>query len=328
MDSRWRSRTDRPGRASSDAGARRLAGETERRPRYTREEAEALLPELFRDTLAPGRFVRVVERGCTLSLIAGVGDAEITVYRDAAGRALVDPPARRVELDAETHVTDADSGDSFEPVPGSPAHSWRKLGLIDAAGRPTTRGTIFSLFQGGEGLAVAAALEDASYPVEELVLHLANLRAGHRFDLDAVPGVETIIDSGGSERLAAACRRAYGPVDHEGYLSLGLPTHYGEGAAEVIALRLAGRLGQLAGLGTVLDFGPGDVERAFVEWLSLLRHVRGAPDLDLPRWRELKEAAAAELARQGRRGPLSDLPELPANVLQRPARHGIPYAGL
>jgi hypothetical protein len=178
---------------------------------------------------------------------------------------------------------------------------------------------------------VAAALEDPGYPVEDLVLHLANLRAGHRFDLDAVPGAETIIDSGGSERLAAACRRAYGPVDHEGYLSLGLPTHYGEGAAEVIALRLAGRLGQLvglAGLGTVLDFGPGDVERALVEWLSLLRHVRGAPDLDLPSWRELKEAAVAELARQGRRGPLSDLPELPANVLQRPARHGIPYAGL
>ena len=74
--------------------------------------------------------------------------------------------------------------------------------------------------------------------------------------------------------------------------------------------------------------GPGDVERALVEWLSLLRHVRGAPDLDLPSWRELKEAAVAELARQGRRGPLSDLPELPANVLQRPARHGIPYAGL
>lgn len=311
--------------------ARRLAGETERRPRYTREEAEALLPGLFLETLAPCRFVRVVERGSTLSLLAGVGDVEITVYRDAAGRALVDPPARRVELDAETHVTDADSGDSFEPVPGSPAHSWRKLGLIDATGRPTTRGTIFSLFQGGEGLAVAAALEDPGYPVEDLVLHLANLRAGHRFDLDAVPGAETIIDSGGSERLAATCRRAYGPVDHEGYLSLGLPTHYGEGAAEVIALRLAGRLGQLvglAGLGMVLDFGPGDVERALVEWLSLLRHVRGAPDIDLPSWRELKEAAVAELARQGRRGPLSDLPELPANVLQRPARHGIPYAGL
>lgn len=307
---------------------RRLAGETSSRNRYTLEEAEALLPDLFRDLLAPGRVTRIVERGTTLSLLAEMGGAETGVYLDLGGRALVDPPVRRVELSAETHVTDAAWGDSFEPVPGSPAHSWRKLGLIDATGRPTTRGTVFSLFQGGEGLAVAAALEDPGYPVDELIMHLANLRAGHRFDLDALPGAESLIDSVGSERLAAACRRAYGPVDHEGYLSLGLPTQYGEGAAEVIALRFAGKLGQLAGSGMVLDFGPGDVERAFVEWLSLLRHLRGAPDHDLPRWRELKEAASAELARHGRKGPLSDLPELPASVLQRPARHGIPYTAL
>lgn len=307
--------------------ARKLAGEKDRL-RYTRDEIEALLPEPVREVIAPVEVKGFVLRGGTLSLLASLGARKLAVYRDDAGLALVEPPVRRVEITAETHVTDHDSGDTFEPVPGSPAHSWRRLGLIDETGRPTPRGSLFSLFQGGEGLAVAAALEDESYPVEELVVHLANLRAGHRFDLDAVPGIEALVGSSGSERLAAACRRAYGPVDHEGYLSLGLPVHYGEGAAEVISLLLTGKLGQLTGRGTALDFGPGDVERVFVEWLSLLRHIRNAPDPDLPRWRDLKAAAGGELARQGRRAPLADLPELPAPVLQRPTRHGIPYGAV
>ncbi len=33
----------------------------------------------------------------------------------------------------------------------------------------------------------------------------------------------------------------------------------------------------------------GDVERALMEWRSLLRHIVGAPDLEWDRWRELKE---------------------------------------
>lgn len=310
--------------------ARRVAGEGSQRVLYTREEATHLLPEVFRDYLSPARIVGLVDRGKNLALLAEVVGPPLTVYRDEAGRALVDPLVRRVEMAAETHFTDVDSGAFFEPAPGSPAHTWRKLGLIDKDGRPTPRGSIFSLFQGGEGLAVAAALEDLSYPVEELVVHLANLRAGHRFDLDALPGVETLIDPSGSERLAAACRRAYGPVDHEGYLSLGLPIQYGEGAAEVIGLHLGGKLGSLTGRGLPLDFGPGDVERALVEWLSLLRHLRNAPDLESasPRWSDLKAAAQVELARHGRRAPLSDLPELPVTLLQRPTRHGISYAGL
>lgn len=311
--------------------ARCLAGASSRGEAYSFDEAAHLLPDLFRDHLAPARVTRLVDRGKSLALLAELSELPLAVYRDEAGRPLVDPPSRRFEFEAETHFTDTDSGDSFEPVPGSPAHVWRKLGLIDKDGRPTPRGTIFSLFQGGEGLAIAAALEDLSYPVKEIVVHLANLRAGHRFDLDAIPGIETLIDLGGSERLASACRRAYGPVDYEGYLALGLSPHYGEGAAEVIGLLVGGKLATLTGRGLPLDFGPGDVERALVEWLSLLRHLRNAPDLDetaSPRWRDLKAAAHSELIRHGRRAPLSHLPELPVTVLQRPTRHGIAYAGL
>jgi len=308
--------------------ARRLAGDPNRRDRYTYEEAAALLPGLFDHHLAPATVLGLIERGPSLALLADLRGALLKVYRDEAGRALRDPPYRTVELAAETHFSDAASGDSFELVPGSPAHTWRRLGLIEEDGRPTARGTIFSLFQGGEGLAVAAALEDTHYPVEELVVHLANLRAGHRFDLDTIPGIEALVSSSGSERLAAACRRAYGPVDFEAYLSLGLPPQYGEGAAEVIGLYLEGKLGLLTSRATLIDFGPGDVERALVEWLSFLRHLRNAPDLASPRWMELKAAARAELARHGRRAPLADLPELPVTVLQRPARHGISYSSL
>jgi len=41
-------------------------------------------------------------------------------------------------------------------------------------GTPTTRGILFSFFHHGEGLAVAAALEDDSYAIDELLFDLAN----------------------------------------------------------------------------------------------------------------------------------------------------------
>ncbi|MDP4940291.1 MAG: hypothetical protein NWR21_13345, partial [Verrucomicrobiales bacterium] len=74
---------------------------------------------------------------------------------------------------------------------------------------------------------------------------------------------------------------------------------------------------------TTLDFGTGDVERAYVEWLSLLRHVRNAPDLDHPRWMELKVAARSELRRHEGRTPLASLPELSPVLLQKPPQHGL-----
>jgi hypothetical protein len=43
------------------------------------------------------------------------------------------------------------------------------------------RGRIVSFFSQGDGLAIAAALEDETYPLDELVYDLANLDAGFRF---------------------------------------------------------------------------------------------------------------------------------------------------
>lgn len=292
------------------------------------EETESLLPGLLAEAISPARFERFQQRGKTLYLTANFLSAEIPVCRDSLEKPLYNPQRRSAEIKAETHYSAEETGMAFQPSAGTPAYAWRKLHLIDETGTPTLRGQLMSLFQGGEGLAVAAALEDPHYPLEESIFHLANLRAGNRFDLDTIPTHSFPIDSVGSERLAAACRQAYGPVDFDGYLSLGLPPQYGEGAAELIALMLDGKLHHLFAQSSEIAFGSGDVERAYVEWLSLLRHIRHAPDLDWPRWIEMKEAASRELARRDRKSPLLSLPELPASVLQKSPRHGISYSAL
>lgn len=308
--------------------SRKMWGDDGTITKYTEEEAQTFLPDLFEGLITPARFESLAHRGQQVFLTAHFRDAECPAYLDSSDAPLVHPRERSVEITSETHVTDHESGEVVQARTGTAVHAWRKLRLIDDQGVPTHRGILFSFFQGGEGLAIAAALEDPHYTPEEIILHLANLRAGHRFELDTVPQAERIVDSVGSERLAAACRQAHGPVDFEGYLRLGLPVQYGEGAAEVISLMLDGGLHKLLGQGSTIEFGSGDVERAFVEWLSLLRHIRHAPDLDDERWMELKKTAAAELKRRDRRSPLISLPSLPATVLQKAPQHGIRFSAL
>jgi hypothetical protein len=166
------------------------------------------------------------------------------------------------------------------PITDAPAWQWRRLGLIERDGTPTRRGILFSFFQHGEGLAVAAALEEENYLIDELVFDLANLRAGLRFSGD---------DSPYSGRLAIACQRLYGHEDVEGYLSSGVPVDYGGGASEALRSILELGLPRQKLLNESLRLG--DIERAIVEWRSLLRHVHHAPDYDWARWRELKAAA-------------------------------------
>jgi superfamily II DNA/RNA helicase len=292
---------------------------------YSVAELEGLLPAILTESLAPALAITLVQRGPTLYAIGHLDMVPLPAYRDSAGALLHDPARREQLIEHGTHYTDETSGTAFEPVAGSPAQAWRQLGLIDDAGYPTARGQVFSLFQGGEGLAVAAVLEDLHYPLEEALLHLANLRAGHRFELDAVlsealpPALRGGL--GSSERLAAACLRSYGAADHPGYLEVGLPPAYGEGAAEVLSLHLGGKLNSLLAQAPSLPFGAGDVERCLVEWLSLLRHIRHAADLNVPRWSELRTLAAAELARHDHRSPLAELPRLPASVLQKRPQH-------
>jgi hypothetical protein len=153
--------------------------------------------------------------------------------------------------------------------------------LVSEDGQPTQRGLLFSFFQAGEGLAIAAALEDESYPIADLVFDLANIRAGPRF-----AGEDAVL--GG--RLGILCQRVFGRADHPGYLEMGVPPQYGSGAAEVIRELVSNSSARYRLTNESLRHG--DIERALMEWRSLLRHIVGAPALSWERWRSLQQAAA------------------------------------
>jgi len=241
----------------------------------------------------------------------------VKAYADSHGRPLLNPKHRSVRRESSTTI-EVDGDDSSEPVrcepkQGSAIHSWRALGLIDARGVPTLRGEIVSFFQHGEGLAIASALEDDTYPVSDLVEHMANLRAGSRFEL---------IGYCDSERLGASCRRAYGFVSHHGYLINGLPTDYGDGAAEVIAALLSRDRRNLQAVQE--NFAEGDVSRVYIEWVSLIRHVVHAPRHEWHRWRELQDACDKALLKHSkllRHLFHLDLPQLTAKQQQTKVRH-------
>lgn len=234
-------------------------------------------------------------------------------FIDSAGKALIDPPTRNVALEVETSYANAE-GESIDAPEGSAAHAWRKLGLVDPSGHPTLRGQVFSRFQKGEGLMVAAALEDETYPIDELAIHLANIRAGHRFDE---------ADGGESERLAAASRHCFGMVDYPGYLELGLCPGFGGGAAELLQEQLEGK--KRTQSIRPENLSDGDIERAFVEWLSLLRHVAFAAPIGWNRWLELQSEARRLLEKHAQKC-VPDLPKLPLTTLNHKVRLRLVYA--
>jgi hypothetical protein len=207
----------------------------------------------------------------------------VAAHRDTLGRALVNPPLREAPPPCCATCPEAQWCRSVE-ITTTPAWMWRKLGLIESDGRPTRRGIVFSFFHHGEGLAIAAALEDATYKIADLIFDLANLRAGPRFAGD---------DSPFAGRLGALCAKTYDRADLEGYLTMGVPVEYGAGAAEIVR--------EIIGHGTAIPklqtdtLRTGDIERALIEWRSVLRHIALAPDYEWDRWRELQRAASAHI---------------------------------
>ena len=175
---------------------------------------------------------------------------------------------------------------------------WRRLGLIDAEGAPTRRGRLVSFFTQEDGLAIAAGLEDAAYPMEELIYDLANLDAGFRFASE---------DDRWGGRLAIACRSLYGSQSVPGYLENGLPPRYGTGAEQIVAAVHKNPLNKNAWINEWL--GPGDIDRMIIEWRSLLRQIAHAPALEWPRWTEL-QASARNILRETESPTLVDLPPL------------------
>ena len=232
-----------------------------------------------------GEFYEIVRRGATISARIDFSNVKTAAIRDSLGRDLLDPP-ERAGIPLVCRGCDQLAHDQTVEIVASPAYAWRRLGLVEADGRPTRRGIVFGFFQGGEGLAIAAALEDEKYPIDVLVFDLANIRAGPRFAGEDAP-------LGG--HLGALCQRVYERADHPGYLEMGVPIHYGAGAAEVIREVLTNPGGRYRLTSEALRHG--DVERALMEWRSLLRHLAAAPDLEWERWRALKAAAENSLAR-------------------------------
>lgn len=267
---------------------------------------DAVLP-LMVPHLLGGRVAGLVQRQDILSVQVDFSLVVWPIYEDGHGIGLIAPEERTVSLEQEADFTDA-TGSSHEAGVNTAVYAWRKLGLILADGTPTRRGVVFSCFPGGEGLAIAAALEDGSYDLTELAVHVANLRGGHRFAEAEIQG--------GSERLAAVCLQAYGAANYEGYLAAGLPGGYGEGTAEMLTCQ--SRHGA-----PVPQVGTGDLERALTEWLSLLRQVKQAPDLDWDRWMRFKAVCAAELAFRLPQLPARELPPLPAAQLTHQTAHHI-----
>ena len=236
------------------------------------------------ETLAPewtggGVFDRAVRRGNTISAQVDFSRVKITAIRDSLGKTLLDPPQREA-LPLPCRGCPQLEHDQTVEIVRSPAYAWRRLGLVEPDGTPTRRGIVFGFFQAGEGLAIAAALEDESYPIGELIFDLANLRAGPRFAGE---------DSPLAGRLGALCQTIYERADYPGYLEMGVPVHYGAGAAEVIRELVESPGSRYRITSDLLRHG--DIERALMEWRSLLRHTAAAPDLDWPRWRELKRRA-------------------------------------
>ena len=245
----------------------------------------------------------LVARGQAATLQLAADEVTRPAVQDRHARWLIDPPRRRVAVSGDVSYA-KDNGEAWNPPPGSAARAWRTLGLVDTRGRPTPRGRIFSRFQAGEGLLVAAALEDPGYPLEQLVNHLANLRGGPRF---------AELDGRGSDRLAMASREIYGHVDFPGYLSAGLCEGYGEATWEAIELYAGSGMKELR----EHHINAGDIERAILEWQSLLRHILHAPDPDAPRWALLQAAAQAALHDPKNRHPIDWNEHLPMIYRQR-----------
>jgi hypothetical protein len=193
---------------------------------------------------------------------------------------------------------------------------WQRTGVLDRSLRLTVRGEIVSFFLGPEGLALAAALEDRRYPLDDLLFDAANLFAGDRF---AGTNPRRI------GRLAEACIRAYRRITVEGWLHEGVPIQYGSGASESVRSLVAEGARAREVLDEVETAGRGDIDRLLTEWRSLLRQVAtagplvgdGAPmtgrdHFIAERWDEFRTLARHWL-KESRMDSLPDLPPLTAD---------------
>lgn len=159
-----------------------------------------------------------------ISVQFSIGNLEMRAYIDDFGRALYRPPSREVLAEDCASCQQIEVCRKLSTKTGT-ALLWRRLKLVDEHGVPTRRGLIVSYFHGADGLGIAAALEDESIPMDELVYEIANLHAGFRFAGD---------DSRCQGRIAQACQERFQGQPISGYLENGLPPEYGAGAEQIV----------------------------------------------------------------------------------------------
>jgi hypothetical protein len=246
---------------------------------------EKVLP-LVRDKLAAQHtpVAEVQDLGQRIVARVSIGKLLMKATVDAYGVAFWKPAEREV-LPPDCARCSLVSVCRTLPTHTGVALVWKQLGLVDARGVPTLRGRMVSIFTQGYGLAIAAALEDETYPLEELIYDIANLDAGFRF-----AGEETNRWGG---RLANVCHEKYGLRSFPGYLENGVPPRYGAGAEQIVASVHKNPGAKQSWITDLL--GAGDIDRAIIEWRSLLRQISHAPELNWPRWRAFQKLAAAIL---------------------------------
>ena len=248
--------------------------------------------------------VRFETQELRILALVSLADQKMRVPVDRHGVALWKPKEREV-MAADCAGCDQVAVCERLPTATGTALLWRRLGLIDERGVPTRRGRVASYFHQGDGLAIAAALEDERYPLEELIYDLANLDASFRFCGE---------DNRWGGRLAIASQRVYGRQTIPGYLEHGAPPKYGAGAEQVVA---GVHRDPFSKHGWVTEFlGVGDIDRVIIEWRSLLRQVVHAPPLDWPRWSAFQQLAKVTL-NETESPTLTDLPKLDAQQTRR-----------
>ena len=213
-----------------------------------------------------------------------LGHQAVPAHVDLSGVALWRPQERQVVNPTCSGCGLYSECRELKPATGV-ALLWKRLKLVEENGSPTRRGRVVSFFSQSYGLGIAAVLEDESLPIDELVYELANLDAGYRFGNE---------ENRWEGRIPIACRERYGDVTVPGYLDAGLPPRYGSGAEQVIAAMHANPADKTNWVTDLL--GAGDIDRAVIEWRSLLRQITHAPELDWTRWMELREHAGTLLA--------------------------------
>ena len=248
--------------------------------------------------------VRFVNRKRSVEIHLNVGKQPLSVCVDQHGVPLSAPAVRRVAPSACQGCSLKDTCRQLSAKTGT-AMLWRRLKLIEANGEPTQRGRILSFFSHGNGLAVAAALECQSYPLDEFIYDIANLHAGHRFSRD---------EHRWGGRLAVICHEAFGYQNIPGYLENGIPVQYGYGAESIVMDIHENGLNKHKWVTEFL--GAGDIDRIIIEWRSLLRQVIHAPSLEWDRWMAFKELAARTL-NDTQSPTLTELPELAYEQRQR-----------